>query len=287
MRPSRVVNPTVPAKTTFAGKTVDLDANHMWERLDRELTAMTYTHGSTLLTLKRANRWFPVLAPILKKNGVPADLIYLAVVESTLNPRAVSPAKAGGLWQFIPSTAKEYGLEVNDYVDERFDPVKATDAACRYLKKAYSKYGKWESVAASYNAGQTRISNELESQGADTAYDLWLPEETMRYMYRLLATKMLMENPARYGFELTPEQLYQPVEYRYVEVSGPVDDWQIWAKENGTDYYTVREHNPWIRSKQLPNKQGKTYRVAIPKAESLSRSRQAKSVYNPAWVTLR
>ena len=133
----------------------------MWERLDRELTAITYTHGNTLLAIKRANRYFPVLAPILKKNGLPADMIYLAVIESTLNPRALSPAKAAGLWQLMPATGKEYGLEVNDDVDERYDPVKATEAASRYLKNAYAKYGNWESVAASYNGGMARISKEL------------------------------------------------------------------------------------------------------------------------------
>lgn len=131
---STVVNPSIPSSVTFAGKKVDLDPTHMWERLDRELTAMTYTHGNTLLGIKRANRYFPILAPILKKNGIPSDMIYLAVIESTLNPRALSPAKAGGLWQLMPATGKEYGLEVNEDVDERYDPVKATEAASRYLK---------------------------------------------------------------------------------------------------------------------------------------------------------
>ncbi|MDE5923425.1 MAG: transglycosylase SLT domain-containing protein, partial [Muribaculum sp.] len=141
-----VVNPKIPSKVTFAGQTVDLDRVDLFERLDRELTSMAYTHGNTLLTIKRANRYFPKLIPILKKNGVPEDLIYLACIESTLNPRAYSPAKAAGLWQFIPSTGKEYGLEVNEFVDERYHPEKATQAACRYLKNALAKYGNWESV---------------------------------------------------------------------------------------------------------------------------------------------
>ncbi|MCM1356856.1 MAG: lytic transglycosylase domain-containing protein [Staphylococcus sp.] len=282
---SVVVNPEIPTSINFAGQKIDLDKTDRWERLDRELTAMAYTHGNTLLAIKRANRYFPVLAPILKKNGVPDDMIYLAVIESTLNPRALSGAKAGGLWQFMPSTAKEYGLEVNDSVDERYDPVKATEAACRYLKNAYAKYGNWESVAASYNGGMARISNELASQQVDTAYDLYLADETMRYMFRLLAMKLLMENPREYGFILSPDQLYQPMAYRTVEVNTPVDDWAAWAKAQGIDYMTLREHNPWIRAKALPNKTGKTYKVNIPTEESMSRSKQKKSVYNPAWVT--
>ena len=281
---SDVVNPSIPSSVKFAGRKIDLDPIHMWERLDRELTAITYTHGNTLLAIKRANRYFPVLAPILKKNGLPADTIYLAVIESTLNPRALSPAKAAGLWQLMPATGKEYGLEVNDDVDERYDPVKATEAASRYLKNAYAKYGNWESVAASYNGGMARISKELGAQQAESAFNLYLADETMRYIFRMLAMKLIMENPSAYGFNLTADQLYQPIVYKTVEVSDPVEDWAAWAKEQGIDYLTLREHNPWIRSKSLPNKTGKTYKVNIPSRDSLSRSRQKVAVYNPAWV---
>lgn len=281
---SVVKSPRIPKEVSFAGEKVNLDPVHMWERYDRELTAMAYTHGNTLLAIKRANRYFPVLAPILKKNGIPADMIYLAVIESTLNPRALSAAKAGGLWQFMPSTAREYGLEVNEYVDERYDPVKATEAACRYLRTAYSKYGKWESVAASYNGGQGRISNELSAQGVDSAYDLYLADETMRYIFRLLAMKRIMEHPKEFGYRLTSDQLYQPMTYDIVEVSTPVADWSTWAKEHGIDYMTLRDNNPWIRAKSLPNKNSKTYYVNIPTKDSLSRSRQKKTVYNREWV---
>lgn len=281
---SSVYSPRVPEHVKFAGKTISLDHSDMWERLDRELTAMTYTHGNTLLTLKRANRYFPVMAPIIKEEGLPSDIIYLAAIESSLNPRAVSAAKAGGLWQFIPSTAKEYGLEVNNEVDERFDVEKSTRAACRYLKNAYSRYGNWESVAASYNGGMARITNELDAQQASSAYDLWLAEETMRYVYRLLAMKMIMENPSEYGFHLSKDQLYQPLEYKTVQVSGPVDSWADWAVANGSDYKTIREHNPWIRAKSLTNKAGRTYTVRIPTRESMSRHSQKKTVYNPSWI---
>lgn len=281
---SPVFSPAVPESMTFCGDRVNLDRTDMYERLDRELTSLCYTHGNTLLTIKRANRYFPMMAPILKKNGVPLDILYLACIESTLNPRALSGARAAGLWQFMPDTGRQYGLEVNDYVDERYHPEKATEAACRYLKKAYSKYGNWESVAASYNGGMGRISGELDKQIANSAYDLYLADETTRYMFRLLATKIIMENPARYGYRLTDDQLYQPFEYDEMTVSGSVDDWALWAKRQGINYLILREHNPWIRAKSLPNKDGKTYIVKIPKKESLKRSSQKKKTYNSNWT---
>lgn len=281
---SIVQSPSVPASVTFAGNKIDLDRVDMYERLDRELTAMSYTHGNTLLLLKRANKYFPEIIPILKKQGVPEDIIYLACIESTLNPRAYSAAKAAGLWQFIPSTAKHYGLEVNEFVDERYNTEKATVAACRYLKDAYKKYGNWESVAASYNGGMARITKELAAQGATTAYDLYLVDETSRYMFRLLAMKLIMENPREYGFILQSDQLYQPVRTENVEVNTPVEDWPRWAKEHGISFMTLREYNPWIRAKSLPNKTGKTYTVKIPNKEDLKRSTQKKIIYNKNWV---
>ena len=282
--PAVVVNPEIPTTVSFAGKRISLDRDDMYERFDRELTSMAFTHGNTLLTIKRANRFFPIMAPILKRNGVPEDLLYLACIESYLNTRALSPSKAAGLWQFMPATAKEFGLEVNDNVDERYHPVKATEAACRYLKRALSRYGNWESVAASYNGGMARISRELEAQGQTSAYDLWLNDETSRYMFRLLAMKEIMENPAKYGFVLDASQLYHPVECNEVKVSGPVDDWADWAKSHGISYLSLRELNPWIRSKSLPNKLGKTYTVLVPKPSAQLRSKQKHTVYNPNWT---
>ena len=273
-----------PAKVTFAGNTVSLDRDDMYERLDRELTSMAYTHGNTLLTIKRANRYFPVMAPILKRNGVPLDMLYLACIESTLNPRALSPAGAAGFWQLMPATAKEFGLEVNNFVDERYNLKKATEAACRYLKRAYSRYGNWESVAASYNGGMARISRELQAQGQNTAYNLYLTDETSRYMFRLLAMKLIMTRPADYGFSLKANQLYRAAECTPVKVSGPVDDWQQWAIDHGTTYMALRDHNPWIRAKSLPNKTGKTYTVMVPKPGAQMRSRQKPTVYDRNWV---
>lgn len=281
---SAVLNPEVPQSITFADQKIDLDRIDMWERLDRELTSLTYTHGSTLLTLKRANRFFPILAPILKEQGLPIDFLYLACTESMLDTRAYSPAKAAGLWQFIPATGRSYGLEINDYVDERLNIEKATVAACKYLKESYEKYGNWESVACAYNAGNGRITSELSKQKVSSAFDLHLVSETSRYMFRILAYKMILENPRKYGFYVTESQLYQLVECDIVEVNTPVEDWPTWAKEHGITFAQLREQNPWIQAKYLLNRSGKVYKVKVPKKESLYRSTQKRTVYNKAWV---
>ncbi len=279
-----VVNPDIPQKMTLCGKTVDLDRTDMWERMDRELTSMAYTHGNTMLVIKRANKLFPRMAPILKKYGVPEDLLYLACVESNLDQRAYSSAKAAGIWQFIPSTATQYGLEVSDEIDERYNIEKETEAACKFLKSSYAKYGNWESAMAAFNGGTGRITKELAAQGVDSSFDLYLVSETSRYVFRILAMKLIMEHPSAFGFNLKADQLYQPVKFREVKVSGPVADWPMWASNQGITYAQLVEANPWIRGKKLTNKAGKTYTVKIPTKESLSRSKQAKSLYNPNWV---
>lgn len=264
-------NPEVPEEITLWGKTLPINTTDLFERLDRELTAFTYTHGNTLLSIKRANRYFPAIKPILKKNGIPEDMVYLAVIESFLDNRAISPAKAAGIWQFMPATGKQYGLEINEFVDERYNLDLATEAACRYFKEAYAKYHDWNSVAAAYNAGTARISKELESQQQDNALDLYLNTETSRYPFRIMAVKLIMENPHQYGFYLNPEQLYKPFDYKEVKVDTPVDDWVAWAKRQGITYAQLREANPWIRAKSLPNKNGKTYTVKIPTQSFLKR----------------
>jgi len=281
---SDVYSPLVPSSVTLCGEKIDLDPVDRYERFDRELASIVYTHGTTMLIIKRANRYFPEMSKILKENGVPQDILYLACVESSLNPRAYSPAKAAGFWQFIQSTAKEYGLEVNDEIDERYNIEKATAAAARFLKKAYARYGNWPSVMAAYNGGMTRITNELGRQNADNSLDLYLVEETTRYPYRIMAMKTVMENAPSYGFHLRDDQLYQPRKYRTVEVTGPVDDWSVWAGKQGITYSILREENPWIRSKSLTNKTGKTYKVRVPLAESLSRRTAGIRTFNPAWT---
>lgn len=292
---SHVINPEVPSEMQFAGQIISFDRDDMYERMDRELTSMIYTHGTTLLLIKRANKYFPIMAPILKKHRVPLDFLYLACIESTLDIRAYSPAKAAGIWQFIPSTAKEYGLEIRDNktpkgrsdgacVDERYHIEKETDAACRFFKKAYAKYGNWETVMASYNAGQSGISRRLESQQVKSSFDLHLVTETSRYVFRIMAAKLILENPQKYGFLLKRSQLYYPVEYNIVKVSGAVDDWATWAKKQGITYAQLREHNPWIRGNKMQNSTGKVYEVKVPTKKSCYRSSQEKPVYNDNWV---
>lgn len=274
----------VPLRISFAGTTIDLDRNDLWERLDREMTSVLYGHTNTLLTFKRANRYFPIMAKILKEQNVPADFLYLACVESNLAVRAYSPAHAAGFWQFLASTGRQYGLEVGDEVDERYDPEKSTVAACKYLKAGYAKYGDWPTVAASYNAGMGKISSELSKQQEKRSIDLYLTEETSRYVFRIFAFKIIMENPKKYGIKLRRNQLYKPLEFTTVEVKGAVD-WVSWAKSHGLSYAQLRDANPWIRSMKLTNKQGKTYKVRIPTAESLSRSKGTIDVYNKYWLS--
>ena len=212
--PYCVTPPTVPEQAVFDGDTIDLRRYDRRERMDRELMSFTYMHSSTMQMIKRANRYFPVIGPLLKANCIPDDFKYLMVIESNLNPIARSPAGAAGLWQFMPVTAREFGLEVNDNVDERYHIEKATAAACRYFKQAYAKYGDWMAVSASYNAGQGRISSQLDKQLADHAMDLWLAEETSRYMFRLLAVKEVFGNPQRFGSLLKREQLFPAMPYK-------------------------------------------------------------------------
>ena len=279
-----VCSPDIPASVKICGQTIDLNPTIRYESFDRELSSLIYGHGTTMLIIKRANRFFPEMAPILEANGVPSDIMYLAAVESSLNPRALSPAKAGGLWQFMESTAKEYGLEVNDEVDERYNIEKATAAAARYLKKSYQRLGDWPSVMAAYNGGNARINRELEAQGQDSSLDLYLTEETTRYPYRIMALKTLMENPGAYGYHLRADQLYQPRRYRTVTVNGPVADWPDWARNQGISYQILREENPWIRSKKLTNRNGKSYQVRIPVNDSLQKSRSGVNTFNRKWA---
>lgn len=281
---SPVVNPTVPPTIQFCGQNISLDRFDRFERLDRELTSLIYGHSNTLLTVKRANKYFPAMAKILKEEGLPHDMLYLACVESYLSPRAYSPAKAAGIWQFIPATAKQYGLEVNDEVDERYHIEKATRAACRYLKAGYKRFGDWPSVMAAYNGGTARITSELDKQGVATSLDLHLAEETTRYPYRIMAMKIVMENLPAFGFHLSADQLYQPVECQTIEVTGPVDDWASWAMANGTTYAILREENPWIRSRQLTNKENKTYQVRVPLKGANQRSTAHKHTYSEKWI---
>ena len=275
----------IPEAMTFAGQTISLDRVDMAERFDRELTSLVYGQTSMLLCIKRANRYFPALERILTEQGVPTDFLYLACTESVMDPLAYSPAKAAGIWQLLAETARQYGLEVTDEVDERYDPEKSAVAACRYLKAAYARYGDWPTAAASYNAGMGRISGELSKQGQQSSFDIFTNQETSRYVFRILAYKLILENPRRYGYRVSGDHLYQPVRYTEETVSTGVADWADWARQHGVSYAQLREANPWIRASKLTNPGRKTYRVRVPVADDLYRSRRQTAAYNPEWVT--
>lgn len=282
--PFATISPDVPAYAVFAGDTIKLDRADLRERMDREQCAFTYMHASTLLTIKRANRYFPIVEPILKQEGVPDDFKYLMTIESNLDELARSPVKASGMWQFMEATAREYGLEVNTHIDERYHLEKATRAACHYLKDAYAKYGDWLTVAASYNAGQGRISRELTRQEVNRATDLWLNPETSRYMFRLLAVKEVFTQPKRFGFCLKRSQLYPPIQYRYVEVDTAITSLTDFARKQGVLVKQLKEANPWIQGYELHNRSKKLYRIAIPDSASLHYQPEQTQAHNPAWV---
>ncbi len=282
--PFTAIAPEVPDEIEFCGNKIDLTRNDLRERFDRELMAMIYMHTSTLTLLKRANRFFPMIEPILKDSGVPDDIKYLACIESTLSPIAISSAKAVGMWQFMPETAKQFGLEVTSDVDERYDVEKETAAACRYLKDAYAKYGDWPSACASYNIGTNRITLELQRQGVSTGLDLWLVEETSRYVFRILACKEFLTNPQKYGYFIRKDQLYQPIVCRDTLITGRVPNWIDFAKQQGINFYDLKLVNSWIRNDSLPNLEMKTYKVAIPLKESLIFDKKKLIVHKKEWV---
>ncbi len=257
--------PKVPEFIEFAGQTIRFDRPDLYERMDRELITFTYSHTNSSLMLKRAEKIFSQVVPILKQQGVPEDLKYLMAIESNLDPKALSTAGAAGLWQFMRATGQSYGLEVGTEVDERYNIEKATLAACKYLKEAYARYGDWMTVAASYNAGQGGITKRLSDQRQKRATDLFLPTETSRYMFRILTAKYFFENPEAFGFHFEREDIYPYLPPREtVTVSGPIPNLTDFAEEHGTTYYFLKEANLWLRSDKLTNKAGKTYKVIIP-----------------------
>ena len=282
--PYSVAPPIVPKETTFAGQEIDLTRYDLRERMDRQMMAFTYMHSTTMLLVKRANRFFPVIEPILKENNIPDDFKYLMVIESNLNTLARSPAGAAGLWQFMQATGREKGLEVNNNIDERYHVEKSTRAACRYLKESYDRYGDWLTVAAAYNAGNGRISGELRKQLAKRAVDLWLVEETSRYMFRIMAAKMILQNPQEYGFLIKREQLYPALPYKEVKVNRGIEDLAQFAKENGVSYAQLKDANPWLRGTSLENKSGRTYTLKILDREGMEYNPKKIVPHYKKWV---
>ncbi|MFD1064231.1 lytic transglycosylase domain-containing protein [Winogradskyella litorisediminis] len=254
----------VPMDLNFAGEDLPLQNPDIYERMDRELLVNTYWQSNGLLMFKRAQKYFPIIEPILKKNGIPEDFKYLAVIESGLT-NAVSPAGAKGFWQIMKATGRENGLEINNNVDERYNLEKSTEVACKYLKEAYDRFGNWTLAAASYNAGKAGIGNRLKEQNVSDYYDLLLGEETGRYMFRIVALKEILNNPKKYGFNFTDDDLYKPVPTTKVEVDTAVTDFTQFAEKFGINYKILKIHNPWLREPHLNNKSRKLYEIEIPK----------------------
>lgn len=257
----------IPDSATFAGERVPLERFDVKEALDRELIVNSYFHSQTIRLIKLAPRYFSIIEPILKEEGIPEDFKYLAVAESGFDPRAESYAGAIGFWQFLRGTAQDYGLEINGEVDERYHVEKATYAACDYLKDAYERYGNWTMVAAAYNAGMRGVERQVERQKSTNYYDLLFVEETQRYVFRIIALKLVLQNPERYNFIIGDEEKYPIIPTKDVEVSGKVDDFADFAHVHGINYKLLKDFNPWLRKTYLNNSAGKKYTIRIPVLE--------------------
>jgi peptidoglycan lytic transglycosylase D len=256
--------PMLPSGIDFSGEVAPLDRWDVREKLDRELLVNSYLHGSVLYILKLSGRYFPVIEERLRANGVPDDFKYLCIAESSLQQNALSSVGAASFWQFMKDTGPRYGLEINDEVDERFNVVKATDAACHYFKDAYAKFGSWTAAAASYNCGQGGYSSQVDFQGSSNYYDLIFPDETNRYVYRILALKFLLSHARSYGFIIDASDQYPPLKSRIVVVDKSIDNLADFARENHTSYKMLKIYNPWLRAHKLTVKGGKSYQVELP-----------------------
>jgi hypothetical protein len=255
---------TVPDYLEFAGESLPLKNPDILERMDRELLVNTYWQSNGLLMFKRAEKYFPIIEPILKKHGIPNDFKYLAVIESGLT-NAVSPAGARGVWQIMKATGKENGLEINTNIDERYHLEMATEVACKYLLNAKENLGTWTLAAAAYNGGNAGISRRLEEQNVKSYYDLLLGQETGRYVFRIVALKEILSHPDKYGFNFTNKDLYKQIPTYKVEVDSAVTDFSKFAEHFGINYKILKIHNPWLREAHLNNKSKKQYFIEIPK----------------------
>ncbi len=254
---------SIPDQLSFAGEQVPLDFFDVRESLDQELLVNTYWQSKTLLFIKRANKYFPIIEPILKENGVPDDFKYLALAESDLT-NAVSPSGAVGIWQLLKGTAKDYGLEINDEIDERYHLEKSTEVACQFLKDSYEKFGSWTMAAASYNVGRRGLVKQVNRQKQNDYYNLLLNSETGRYVYRVLAIKMILENPDQYGFHVREQDVYINIPTYEVEVDSSVTDFADFAEHFSVNYKVLKYFNPWLRDSFLTNKNEKKYYIRIP-----------------------
>lgn len=258
-----IFTPELPQSLDFAGEDVPLGKYYVRESLDRELLVNTYFHSSSIIMIKRAYRWFPYIESILKEQNVPADFKYMALIESNLS-NVYSYKEAGGFWQLMPSTATHYGLEISDYADERFNIRKATEVACTILKDSYARFGSWTIAAAAYNAGNRRLQDALGNQRTGSYYDLYLNDETSRFVFRILAMKLIMENPTAYGFFLREKDLYPPIPFTEYELDTAISDLPGFAISRGMNYRILKDFNPWIRGFSLPADTSRVYRLCLP-----------------------
>ncbi len=270
----------MPKEVTFCGEKVPLENTFVREALDRELSVISYQHSTTFLILKRAYRYFPQIEKILKQQNVPEDLKYLAVAESSLG-NVVSPAKAEGFWQFMPQTAKEYGLTVNSEYDERYDIDKSAIAACKYLKGSYTRLGKWTLACAAYNCGENGLKARIKEQNINNYWDLALNSETARYVYRIIAYKVIMQNPQMYGFYVRPIDCHQSLYYDTIQIDSTINDFYAFAKQIGTEYKYFRLANPSLKAKKLTNKEGKKYTIKILHKDSYNWQYLVNKIDNP------
>jgi membrane-bound lytic murein transglycosylase D len=252
-----------PATLDFAGEKVPVTEMDVHERLDKEIQVNAYWQSNMILMLKKSHRWRSELTQILKEEGVPEDFYFLALAESGLS-NLVSGKGAKGFWQFIPETAKQFGLTVNENIDERLDPIKATRAACRYLKESYAKFGSWTLAAAAYNMGNGGVNSALKVQMANSYYDLYLNQETSRYVFRILAIKLILNNPEEYGYKLYHRDLYQPYHLKKVKVDGSITDLAAFASAMGANYKTLKILNPWLLQNKLTVESGKSFELWLP-----------------------
>ena len=252
-----------PKNVDFAGEKVDVNSNDLWERFDKELLKNTYWQSNTMLYIKRANKYFPVIEPILKKNNIPEDFKYLAVIESGLE-NVISPSGAKGFWQFLKSTAKEYNLEVNYAVDERYNLEKSTQAACDYLNEAFEKFNSWTLAAAAFNMGMNGLQRALDNQKVENYYDLHLNSETSRYVFRILAVKEILQNPQKYGFVIRKQDMYFTEKYYVVEIDSTVHNLYEFCENYSINYQQLKKYNPWLLTSKLPDESRKKYFLKIP-----------------------
>ncbi len=263
--PHHTYLPTLPDSADFCGEKAPLHRADVREALDREMLTNTFWHTNTILVLKRATRYFPLIEPILAEFDVPDDFKYLAVAESSLMPTVKSPAGAVGFWQIMEATGKELGMEINSEVDERYDVEKSTRAACIFLRKSYEKFGSWTLVAAAYNGGQRRVESNCTTQKQSSYYDVLWSEETSRYVFRILAFKEIMQSPEKYGYFLTDSDLYPADDVRTDTICTSISDLAQYAIDRGTTYKTLKRLNPWLRQNSLTNAKGKTYLIRLEK----------------------